>query len=74
MVFFFKKSLLISGKTGFLQILADFVTGFESSSDKDVHRCKEIFYSSSGSGNIREKHKFQNQLDVYFCYSLSLYL
>ena len=26
----------------------------------------------SGSGDIREKHKFQNQLDVYFCYSLYL--
>ena len=29
-----------------------------------------FFYSSSGSGDIREKHIFQNQLDVYFCYSL----
>ena len=26
--------------------------------------------NSSGSGDIREKHKFQNQLDVYLCYSL----
>ena len=31
---------------------------------------KELFYSSSGSGDIRENYKFQNQLDVYFCYSL----
>ena len=29
-----------------------------------------FFFSSSGSGDIREEHKFQNQLDVYFCYSL----
>ena len=26
----------------------------------------------SGSGYIRKKHKFQNQLDVYFCYPLYL--
>ena len=42
----------------------------ESSSDKDANKCKKLFCSSSGSGDIREKHKFQNQLDVYFCYSL----
>ena len=30
----------------------------------------ERFNCSSSSGNFREKHKFQNQLDVYFCYSL----
>ena len=28
----------------------------ESSSDKDANRCKSFFYSSSGSGDIREKH------------------
>ena len=42
----------------------------ESSSDKDAKRCKYLFYSSSGSGDIREKHKFRNQVDVYICYSL----
>ena len=29
-----------------------------------------FFCSSSGSGDIREKHKFQKQLDVFFCYLL----
>ena len=41
-------------KAAFLQISADFETGFEN------------FCSSSGSGDIREKLKFQNQLDVFF--------
>ena len=49
----------------------DFVTGFEiffffsseSSSDKDANN---FFCSSSGSTDIREKHKFQYQLDVFF--------
>ena len=36
----FFKSLLSSGKTAFLQISADFATGFENSSDKDVNKCK----------------------------------
>ena len=35
--------------------------------DKDVNN---FFCSSSGSKDICEKHKFQNQLDVFFCYSL----
>ena len=38
------------------------------------NRCKKRFYISSGSRDIREKHKFQNQLDVYFCYSLYVLL
>ena len=32
-----------------------------------------FFCSLSGSGYIREKRKVQNQLDVFFCYSLYLY-
>ena len=43
------------------------------SSDKDANRCKLLFCSSSGSGDIREKHKFQNQLDVFFSNSLYLF-
>ena len=45
---------------------------FPADKDKDANRCWKLFYSSSDSGDIREKHKFQNQLDVYFCYSLYL--
>ena len=33
---------------------------------KDANRCKTFFYISSGSGDIREKHIFQKQVDVYF--------
>ena len=62
---FFQK-LTFSVKTAFLQISADFVTGFESSSDKDANRCKKLLCSSSGSGDIGKKHKFQNQLDLFF--------
>ena len=32
--------------------------------------CKWLFRSSSGSRDIREKHIFQKQVDVYFCYWL----
>ena len=73
----FTKWRIFSGKTVFLQISADFVTGFEklffylkalqARMQIDVNN---FFYSSSCSGDIREKHDFQNQLDVYFCYSL----
>ena len=33
-----------------------------------------FFCSSSGSGDIREKRKCKNQLDVFFCYSLYLWV
>ena len=76
---FFFFSLLFSDKTAFFQTSADFVNGFEkqisseSSSNKDANRCKKLFCSSSGSGDsICEKHIFQKQLDVFFCYSLYL--
>ena len=59
---FFPIAYFFSGKTVFLQISADFLTGFEklffpseSSSDKNVKKIKELFCSSSGFGNIREK-------------------
>ena len=39
-----------------------------SSSDKHANRCKKLFCSSRGSGDIHEKHIFQKQVDVYFCY------
>ena len=60
----FSNSYLFSGKTAFLQISA---TGF-----------KKLFFhlkarqtrmqrdTNNFSGEIREKHKFQNQLDVLF--------
>ena len=38
----------------------------ESSSDKDENRCKQLFYTSSGSADMCEKHKFQKQVDVFF--------
>ena len=62
-----------SGKSAFLQISADFVTEYKKlffSSDKDSIICKELFCSSRGSGDIREKHNFQNQVDCFFCYLL----
>ena len=34
----------------------------------------QLFCSSSGFGDIREKHKLQKQLDVYFCYSLYVFI
>ena len=33
---------------------------------KDGNRCKKPFYSSSDSGDIREKYIFQKQVDVFF--------
>ena len=42
----------------------------ESASKKDAKRCRYIFYSSSGSGDIREKQNVEKQGDVFFCYSL----
>ena len=57
--------------------LADFVSGFQKlffhlkalQTRMQIDE-EKIFCSSSGSEDICEKHKFQNQLDVYFCYSL----
>ena len=74
----FSKYLTFSGKTAFLQISPDFVAGFEKSffiwkffRQGWWKYMKIIFFcSSSGSEDLREKHKFQNQLDMFFCYSL----
>ena len=47
---------------------------FSSQSSSDNARLqinvKNFYCSSSGSGDIREKHKFQKLLDVFFCYFL----
>ena len=62
-------------KTAFLQRSAGFVTRFKKiyffiwKLLKDVNKSKYFICSSSGSGDIREKHKFQKKLDVFFCYS-----
>ena len=76
----FSNTLLFSGKTAFLKISADFVTGFQ----KSFFHLKALQTRMQIDGNIffqlkwfrryPQKHKFQNQLDVYFCYSLYLIL
>ena len=72
---FFSIAYFFSGKTAFLKIFADFETRFqklffssESSLENYANKSKKLFCSSSGSVNIREKHIFQKQVDVYFCY------
>ena len=42
----------------------------ESSSEKGAKRCKQIYCTSSGSGDIHEKRKVEKQGDVFFCYRL----
>ena len=62
----FFKSLLFSGKTAFLKLSADFLNGFHPKAlqTRMQININNFFYSSSGSGDIREKLKLQNQLDV----------
>ena len=35
---------------------------------------EKTFCSSTGSGDIRENTSFQNQVDVFYCYSRALYI
>ena len=42
----------------------------ESSSEKDAKRFKQIYCTSSGSGDMQEKRKVEKQGDVFFCYRL----
>ena len=60
----FSNNLFFFWQNSVFKISADFVTRFEK------FMRKLFFCSSSGSRDIREKHKFQKQLDVFFCYSL----
>ena len=41
----------------------------ESSSEKGAKRCKQIYYTSSGSGDIHEKRKVQKQGGCVFLLS-----
>ena len=73
----FSNSILFSVKTAFSKISDDFVTGYEklffhlkALQTKMLLDENNFFCSSGGSGDIREKHKFQNQLMCFFCYSL----
>ena len=54
----------------FCDQISKIIFSSESSTDKDANRWKKLFYSSSASGDTREKHVFQKQVDVYFCYRL----
>ena len=62
----FSNSILFCGKTAFLQISADFATRLETF----FFHLIALVCSSSGSGDMRKKHKFQKQLDLFFCYSV----
>ena len=60
----------------FLQISADFfhqnwkiLLSTESSLEKDAKRCRHILFSSSGSGDIREKRKVEKQGGCVFLLS-----
>ena len=57
---FFSKNSAFANISWFSDRVWKFIFSSESS----------FFCSSSGSEDIREKHMFQKQLDVFFCYSL----